>query len=344
MTWNWHDHVWKNFNIEKLGKQNLTDLYRERAQQLRDIYDYLILSYSGGSDSHNILMTFLNNNIKLDQVFVHQPFSFINSSQHVPTVIDKTARNMVSEWDFCIKPTLEYLSKNHPEIKIELSDWMDNITEKYFNNEDSFLNAGGSNNGMGPMARNLNYSTMGLINLDKDKTVGTIYGCDKPILFIDTSSKKVSMIFTDVTMSHCTNAIGTFEPFYWSEMLPDLPYEMAYQVYLYYKANPHLQQFMWSKDTKSTNDVVMAVNQDIAKMVCYSSTWDFRKFQAGKPKQEGLREDRDFFIHESDEFKRIKDIWKYHQDGFSHGIDKKYLNDGGNIKLILSNLYWIGDL
>ena len=346
VSWNWHNDVWKNFNIEKLGKQSLPQLYRERAQQLRDTYDYLILSYSGGADSHNILMTFLDNNIKLDLVYIQSPFSFINSSQHAPNSVDKTARNQVCEWDYCIKPTLEYLAKYHPNIKIELSDWMDNVTESYFSKENTFLNSGGSNLGMGTMARSLNFSKFGLSEFEKDKKVATIYGCDKPVIAVDSQHKKVSMTFSDVTMLHCTNSVGTFEPFYWSQNLPDLIFEMAHQVYLHYKTNPTLQQFMWSKAnvSKASRDdnIISMVNQDIVKKACYPLTWDFNKFQADKPI--GLRADRDFFVYEYDDFNRIKDTWKYHYEVYYQGINKKYINDVGNLKLIHSNLYYIGDL
>jgi hypothetical protein len=47
---------------------SLDELYRQRAQELRDQYDHLVLMYSGGIDSHNILETFLHNNIHLDEV------------------------------------------------------------------------------------------------------------------------------------------------------------------------------------------------------------------------------------------------------------------------------------
>ena len=50
--------------------QSLKELYVERCQQLRDKYDYLILSYSGGADSHEILYTFLENNIFIDEIQV----------------------------------------------------------------------------------------------------------------------------------------------------------------------------------------------------------------------------------------------------------------------------------
>jgi hypothetical protein len=341
VTWHWHDDVWKNFNIEKLGKRSLTALYRERAQHLRDSYDYLILSYSGGADSHNILMSFLDNNIKLDQIFVQQPFMYLDSSKHKPNTTDKTARNLVSEWDYCIKPTLEYLAQHHPEIKIEVSDWSKRITKSYYN-EDTFLNARGSNHGAGTMARNLNNSTMALNEFDKGKKVASIYGFDKPMLALGKDKKRVHMYFGDTTMTLASNYVGSFEPFYWTPSLPELPFEMAFQVFLYYKLNPNLQELLLQHDMKHTHDVVNSMLREVTLKVCYSDTWDFRKFQADKPFSVGSRTDRDFFIYEYSNFEKPVNIWEYHLTDFYKEINKKYLATDNFMKQIRTNYYYIG--
>ena len=61
MTWHFHDDVFAK--VKPTGQISLKELYKERALQLREKYDYLILNYSGGSDSWTILNTFLENNI-----------------------------------------------------------------------------------------------------------------------------------------------------------------------------------------------------------------------------------------------------------------------------------------
>ena len=43
-------------------------LYAQRAIQLRKDYDYIVLMYSGGIDSHVMLKTFLENNIQIDEI------------------------------------------------------------------------------------------------------------------------------------------------------------------------------------------------------------------------------------------------------------------------------------
>ncbi len=51
--------------------KSLKQLYRERAQQLRDDYDYLVVYFSGGSDSITVVNAFLNNNIKIDEIVIN---------------------------------------------------------------------------------------------------------------------------------------------------------------------------------------------------------------------------------------------------------------------------------
>ncbi len=66
----WH------FNNETFGSIDTTQepnvdirlLYKFRAQQLREQYDYLRLEFSGGGDSTTVLMSFINNGIHLDEI------------------------------------------------------------------------------------------------------------------------------------------------------------------------------------------------------------------------------------------------------------------------------------
>lgn len=58
------DHLdWTNEPTE-----SWKDLLKERAQQLRDTHDYIVLHYSGGSDSETVLNAFLDNGIFIDEI------------------------------------------------------------------------------------------------------------------------------------------------------------------------------------------------------------------------------------------------------------------------------------
>lgn len=64
----YHDEVYSklDWTIEPPG--SLDFHYQQQAQRIRDEYDYVVLFYSGGYDSTNILETFHFNNIKLDKI------------------------------------------------------------------------------------------------------------------------------------------------------------------------------------------------------------------------------------------------------------------------------------
>ena len=62
-----------DWTIEPL--EPLEQLYKERAQKIRDENEYLILCYSGGVDSTNILETFYYNNIHIDELIMVGAFS-----------------------------------------------------------------------------------------------------------------------------------------------------------------------------------------------------------------------------------------------------------------------------
>lgn len=66
--WNFHDDFFMQYNWSIEPHETIDELYRNRAQEIRDTYDYIILFYSGGADSQNVLDTFTDYNIFLDEI------------------------------------------------------------------------------------------------------------------------------------------------------------------------------------------------------------------------------------------------------------------------------------
>jgi hypothetical protein len=70
------DNIKFVFNDDEFAKydwsvepqEDVYELFAQRARQLREKYDYIVLMYSGGIDSHTILETFLNNGIYLNEI------------------------------------------------------------------------------------------------------------------------------------------------------------------------------------------------------------------------------------------------------------------------------------
>lgn len=70
-----YDDIYSKVDWKTEPPSTLDFYYKEQAQRLRDSYDYLVLCYSGGYDSTNILETFFYNNIKLDKIAIVGAFS-----------------------------------------------------------------------------------------------------------------------------------------------------------------------------------------------------------------------------------------------------------------------------
>ena len=71
----YRDEEYDKINWKIEPSENLAQLYKERAQQIRDTYDYVVLCYSGGIDSTNVLESFYYNNIHIDEIVSVGSFS-----------------------------------------------------------------------------------------------------------------------------------------------------------------------------------------------------------------------------------------------------------------------------
>lgn len=347
IKWYYHNHIWKNFDKSTLGRTNLKTLYKQRAQQLRDSYDYLILQYSGGSDSHCILQSFIQNNIKLDQIVVKQPFGIINKNLHNPNNKDYTAQNMLSEWDYVIKPDLEYLSTYHPDIEIKLVDWLDGVTADSFTDE-NFQ----SHRGLYFMSyilkhpeRSTNETEIKLI--DQGKKVAVINGVEKPILLA--KDNKVYTTFPDKPMSlippTLTNPNGT-EYFYWTPDMPEVALERAYQVFIWFKQHPQFQNLLYRSLWNKNRSERWNQYSEIIKPIIYPD-WDIKKFQVKKSAVAALDDMSEFdvLVETHPEIAKIKQGWKYHWNSYLGELSPgTAVMKNGQFPQIDSEYYYLGDL
>lgn len=334
IKWHYHDDLFASVPRSQLGLFSLDELYRQRAQQLRDSYDYLILNYSGGADSHNILMTFVNNKIKLDQITVRFPFTLINNGLHNPNNIDRSPSNRHSEWDFTIKPTLDILAKTNPEIRIELLDWMD--PESFRNIKEDVFHEPRGGWFLGSMLRSPTHTIDKVERelLDKGKKVGILWGIDKPRIWCATgeSGDKVYMNLSDkpmvISSPTLSNPNGT-EYFYWSPDFPLLAWEMSYQCFLYFNRNPSLRYILTrKKGEKGTSSAIAKWRTycEVTSEPLYT-TWDRNKFQVVKPSfgAPGTNgRPGDVQVESLSEILPFKERWKYLWKSYDELLDRNY--------------------
>lgn len=216
-VWNFNDELFGSIDCTQDLGFSLEEAYRMRAEQIRAKYDYVILSYSGGSDSHNILSTFLKHNIKLDAVVVFGTFDFDR---------DKNNDNNVEQYKVAI-PFAQQYQDSFEVIILDISSYY----EKYYH-ADWIYNAGPA---LYPseLTQNMIWQDPEIQKwLDKGSTA-LIKGIDKPrviykdgrfyFAFLDClMAGAILSVMLDEQQSVCNHV----ELFYWT---PDAPWLVVKQ-------------------------------------------------------------------------------------------------------------------
>lgn len=124
VTWDFNDGVFSCFDWTVPVPESIEDLYKQRAQQIRDKYDYVSLFFSGGVDSTNVLHAFIDNGIRLDEVVMFKP----RCHAHNP-LATTPSDNMYSELEFAALPHLQkYLVGSGVKVRtIYLEDALDTL-------------------------------------------------------------------------------------------------------------------------------------------------------------------------------------------------------------------------
>jgi hypothetical protein len=342
-----HNHVWENFDRTQLGKHSLPFLYKERAQQLRDKYDYLVLHYSGGSDSHNVLHTFLSNNIKLDEVTVRWPKHWIDGKFYQANNVDTSAKNAPSEYNYTIEPTLRFLEKNHPDIKINIVDFTEDIHSLVTktNIQNRILTINSSRTALGTVVQRLDPSTDRRMASTQLNNVGHIFGIEKPALFLQDNS--LYFYFSDLSFDSTSMEEGmNVEPFYWTPDYPLMTMEQIYQAGLFFKHNKQYLHLLNSPN-KQVKQVTLEINlqQNLLKTVLYKHSWDFSKFQVDKPNID--RSDWYSWAHETPELTKLNTLFHEVMTDITSGINEKFLINTDQTPLFAprrTKLFYLMDL
>jgi hypothetical protein len=123
--WNFCEHIFSKMDWTIEPAQSLEQLYAERAKQIRNKYDYIVLHFSGGRDSLNIMETFIKNNLPIDEVFIRGTYLHLPTSVKTPTQLNYYAE--------CFKSALPLSKlikeKYYPHMKITMVDITDRLVK-----------------------------------------------------------------------------------------------------------------------------------------------------------------------------------------------------------------------
>jgi hypothetical protein len=125
--WNFHDEAYSCENWQQEPQEDLYELYRQRAVQIRLQYQNVLLYYSGGIDSHAILNVFIENNIPIDGIIVSGSFSLDQDlsqgcNQEQMLVAKPYLENLVKQGK--LKCPIHYLDTVEFHKKFEDENWV----------------------------------------------------------------------------------------------------------------------------------------------------------------------------------------------------------------------------
>jgi hypothetical protein len=228
--WNFNREIFGSIDTTVEPELDLRSLYRMRAQQLRDRYDYIRLEFSGGSDSTTVLLSFINNGIHIDEVVFRYPAQ--GDKNLGPDAKNMKAENTLSEWHFAAKPFLQKLAVTHPKIRITMHDFSENILkyqgdESWTDNAKDYLHP----------EHVFKHDPLGFDQhrqlAESGKSICILYGIDKPKVCV--RDGRWYMYFLDLQANHSQTQRGAYtnlhtEYFYWQADLPELVIKQAHVI------------------------------------------------------------------------------------------------------------------
>ena len=224
LTWDYNSSTFSKFNWSQEPPGDISFWYKQRAQQLRNQYQYLVLFYSGGADSHNMLMSFVKNNIFVDEIV---QFHTLDGN-----LGDKDSAG--NEEVFATSaPFTQRLIDSNPIYKhtkhrlIDKSRWQMNmfLTKEYkwdlWYELNQILTPG-----IAVWSRVRDIEPAYRKIADSGKTVAFVWGYDKPM--IDYTTKDCKLVFRDSYAAAFVNPLANNsdnefdESFYFTPNMPEL--------------------------------------------------------------------------------------------------------------------------
>lgn len=314
--WNFFEKQFsqKNWSVEP--KESLIELYHQRARKIRDEYDYIICWFSGGSDSDNMVLSFLEQGLHIDEIWHRSTMS-----RHSRRDNRRDASNAANETRLAAIPRLKEYQSRYPwwkpkvnifdltELSIKL--WQAGERSPYSTNYYNPLLPGKENNDL------LNSKLL------KGKKICKLLGIDKPIVRYHQNKFWVSfldvILHTNSMQQPRNNNMEEDIFFYWHPDAVNIIIKQAHTIIKWFRAHPHLLHML------DVNSVSYSQNQtnEIIKNIIYPH-WRNDRWQQDKPSSDIDHEEFYWFYRNLDDMSvinwrktaaaytsEIKDIYSY---------------------------------
>jgi hypothetical protein len=332
VTWNFNNEYFSSFDWTIEPSESLADLYAERAVQLRQKYDYLVLHYSGGNDSNNIVETFIKNKIHLDELIIRAPK--INEYDISDGL---SADNMLAEVKEVAYPLAKIIKDQYmPNIKITILDtapFIENWLQKNKNWFDDFTWVTDPSN---IIRSNFDMLDDNLIKMaERGLKIGHITGHDKPK--ISKKGDSYYSFFNDIitTRGYITPRVTNrdlpyyFEFFYWHKDAVKLLIKQAHTL-VQAEENGRINRPpvypITNAIEQQRNEKEWRIYEDQVSTEIYPERIFPRSWTAVKPMLKTINDDHSWiYRHENNE---IFENWKRNMEKFHSSVDTRFHRKG----------------
>lgn len=327
VTWHWADQAWQTVNWLQEPEIDIYELYRIRAKQIRERYDYVIINYSGGSDSQTMVDAFLDAGCHIDEIVTMWNRKYVKSVDLNKNSTD--VRNLEAEFNLATVPGLERIRNRSPLTKITYRDICDSVLD-VFNQADgeSWLELTYEHLNPGYMTRwSATSERDQLITLDRGLNSVIVSGTDKPKICIKEDGNYY-LYFVDILVNNARGSVNrpeydniNYEFFYWSPEFPEISVKQGHMIRRWFEQNPVLKYLLTWPNTNHSNRTAY---EKIIKSIIYPQ-YDFYTFQVDKPTSTVTCEWDDWFFQEHAQTRAYHN-WQQGIDWVEKNIDKKLLN------------------
>lgn len=323
--WHFCDDVWNTANWSHEPEISILDLYKIRARQIREKYDYVIVNYSGGSDSQTLVDAFFDAGCHIDEIVT------IWNRSHTPTVIANPgvtdARNIEAEFELTTRMGLDQIRSRSPNTKITYYD-VSQATVDSFQNYDGEEWLKTTREHLNPhfVTRYSNTREKGqLVNLDRGLRTAIVVGIDKPRVCI--KDNKYAVYFLDTLVNNCQGGLNNQDYdnaelvlFYWSPDLPEIIIKQSHMIMNWFEQNPRFKSILhWPTPGFAQRQAYEVISRGIIY-----PNWKLDTFQVQKSSSPIWCEWDDWFFQGFKDTKEYQ-CWYMGIEHIEKNIDKKYL-------------------
>jgi len=265
VIWNFNNEILKNYNWKIEPPESFKELYGRRAKQIREKYDYIVLWYSGGADSNNMVNSFIKNNLHIDEIAQYHNYEADGTwDSYFNEEVAKVAA-----------PNTQQLIKDYPNIKHRLFD-QSKLTATVYNKDNNHLDfIYKQNNWLTPNAITRSYFRENCKDwqdiIDSGKTLCFVWGIEKPILQL--INGKYCVRYADV-FDNCVSPRRQQlnrewehdEFFYWSPEMPDLVAKQGHTIMKHLRSINQSNIELLVKSNWLTTDILLATPNNTTPM------------------------------------------------------------------------------